>query len=60
MVSGRERYVGQQRSGDGAKFRVPRSPDGEPINERMDMAGEDVCAVPKVLLKPHLAGTQEI
>ncbi len=60
LVSGRERYVGQQRSGDDAKFRVPTSPDGEPINERMDMAGEDVCAVPQVLLKPHLAGTQEI
>lgn len=60
LVSGRERYVGQQRRGDDTKFRVPKSPDGEPINVRMNMAGEDVCAVPKVLLKPHLAGAQEI
>lgn len=60
LVSGRERYIGQQRRGEDAKFRVPRSPDGDPINVRMDMAAEDVCDVPKVLLKPHLAGTQTI
>ncbi len=60
LVSGRERYVGQQRRGEDAMFRVPKSPDGEPINVRMDMAGEDVCAVPEVLLKPHLAGTQKV
>jgi hypothetical protein len=39
---------------------VPRSPDGVPINERMDLAGEDVCPVPEVLLKPHLAGTKGV
>jgi hypothetical protein len=60
LVSGRERYVGQQRRGVDSTFRVPRSPDGEPINQRMNMAGEDVCAVPDVLLKPHLAGAQKI
>ena len=60
LVSGREQYIGQQRRGDDAKFRVPRSPDGEPINERMDMAAEDVCDVPDVLLEPHLAGTLTI
>jgi hypothetical protein len=60
LVSGRERYIGQQRRGNDTKFRVPRSPDGDPINERMDMAAEDVCDVPDVLLKPHLAGAQPI
>ena len=60
LVSGRERYIGQQRRGEDAEFRVPRSPDGDPINERMDMAAEEVCDVPDVLLKPHLAGTQDV
>ena len=60
LVSDRERYIGQRRRGEDVEFRVPRSPDGDPINVRMDMAAEDVCDVPDVLLKPHLAGTQEI
>jgi len=60
LVTGRERYIGQQRRGEDAKFRVPRSPDGDPINVRMDMAAEEVCDVPDVLLEPHLAGTQEV
>lgn len=60
LVSDRERYIGQQRRGEDVKFRIPRSPDGDPINERMDMAAEDVCDVPDVLLEPHLAGSQEI
>jgi hypothetical protein len=60
LVSDRERYIGQQRRGVDAEFRVTRTPDGDPINERMDMAAEDVCAVPEVLLEPHLAGSQEI
>ena len=60
LVSDRERYIGQQRRGDDAEFRVPRTPDGDPINERMDMAAEEVCKVPDVLLEPHLAGSQEV
>lgn len=60
LVSGREDYLGQQRRGVDTEFRVPRSPDGDPINERMDVAGEDVCPVPEVLLRPDLAGTRPI
>jgi hypothetical protein len=60
LVAGREDYLGRQRRGVDTDFRVPRSPDGDPINERMDSAAEDVCPVPEVLLKPHLAGTQPI
>jgi hypothetical protein len=60
LVSGRETYLGQRRRGEVNEFRVPRSPDGDPINVRMDMAGEDVCAVPDVLLNPDLAGTRPI
>jgi hypothetical protein len=60
LVSDRERYIGQQRRGEDAEFRVPRSPDGDPINERMDMAAEEVCTVPDVLLEPHLAGSQKV
>lgn len=60
LVSGREDYLGQRRRGVDTTFRVPRSPDGVPINERMDMAAEDVCKVPKVLLKPELAGTRPV
>ena len=60
LVSGREAYLGQRRRGEDTEFRVPRSPDGDPINVRMDMAGEDVCAVPEVLLNPDLAGTRPI
>ena len=60
LVSGRERYIGQQRRGEDTEFRVPRSPDGDPINVRMDMAAEKVCDVPDVLLEPHLAGTQDV
>jgi hypothetical protein len=60
LVSDRERYIGQQRRGEDTKFRVPRTPDGDPINERMDVAAEEVCKVPNVLLEPHLAGSQKI
>jgi hypothetical protein len=60
LVSGREAYLGQRRRGEVTEFRVPRSPDGDPINVRMDMAAEDVCAVPEVLLNPDLTGTQPI
>ncbi len=60
LVSDRERYIGQQRRGEDAEFRVPRTPDGDPINERMDMAAEEICNVPDVLLKPHLAGSQDV
>ncbi|MGH3749038.1 MAG: hypothetical protein ACRDT8_16745, partial [Micromonosporaceae bacterium] len=60
LVSDRERYIGKQRRGEDARFRVPRTPDGDPINERMDMAAEEVCKVPNVLLEPHLAGSQKI
>ena len=60
LVSGREDYLGRLRRGVDTTFRVPRSPDGDPINERMDMAGEDVCLVPEVLLRPDLAGTRPI
>ena len=60
LVSGREDYLGQRRRGVGTEFRVPRTSDGEPINVRMDMAAEDVCPVPDVLLNPDLAGTRPI
>ena len=60
LVSDRERYIRQQRRGEDAEFRVTRTPDGDPINVRMDLAAEDVCDVPEVLLEPHLAGSQEI
>ena len=60
LVSDRERYIRQQRRGEDAEFRVTRTSDGDPINERMDLAAEDVCDVPDVLLEPHLAGSQEI
>lgn len=60
LVSDRERYIGQQRRGEAGEFRVPRTPDGDPINERMDLAAEEVCTVPNVLLEPHLAGSQRI
>ncbi|MGH3474938.1 MAG: hypothetical protein ACRDOT_08500 [Aeromicrobium sp.] len=59
LVSDRERYIGQRRRGEDVEFRVSRSPDGDPINKRMDMAAEDVCDVPDVLLEPHLAGTRQ-
>ena len=58
LVTRREHYLARQRRGVDAEFRVPRSPDGQPINERMDTAAEDVCDVPDVLLEPELAGTQ--
>ncbi len=60
LVTGREAYLGQRRRGGVTEFRVPSSPDGDPINVRMDMAGEDVCPVPEVLLNPDLAGTRPI
>lgn len=60
LVAGREDYLGQKRRGLDGDFRVPRSPDGLPINERMDLAGEEVCPVPDVLLEPELAGTRPI
>ena len=61
LVAGRENYLDQQRRGvENAVFRVPRTSDGEPINKRMDMAAEEVCSVPDVLLKPDLAGTRPI
>ena len=58
LVTRREHYLARQRRGVDAEFRVPHSPDGQPINERMDAAAEDVCDVPDVLLEPELAGTQ--
>ncbi len=60
LVSGRDRYIRQQRRGLDTPFRVPRTADGDPINERMDAAGENVCRVPATLLRPHLAGAQEV
>jgi hypothetical protein len=60
LVAGRETYLDQQRRGVDGTFRVPHSHDGQPINERMDMAAEEVCAVPDVLLKPDLVGTRQI
>ena len=60
LVARRANYLGHQRRGDDVEFRVPRSPDGQPINERMDIAAQDVCVVPEVLLKPDLAGAQKI
>jgi hypothetical protein len=60
LAARRHAYVDHLRRGDGGSFRVPRAPDGDPINERMNLAGEEVCKVPKVLLEPELAGTQEI
>jgi hypothetical protein len=60
LVSDREDYLGQRRRGEDIDFRVPRSPDGDPINERMDMAAEAVCPVPEVLLRPDLAGSRPV
>ncbi len=60
LESRRADYIGQLRRGGDADFRVPRSPGGDPINERMDMAGEQVCKVPKTLLRPDLAGSRPI
>ena len=60
LVSGREDYLGRQRRGVETSFRVPRSPGGDPINVRMDMAAEEVCPVPEVLLRPELAGTRPV
>jgi len=60
LVSGREAYLGQRRRGDDADFRVPRTSDGEPINVRMDLAAEEVCPVPRVLLKPDLLGSRPV
>ncbi|MGI9084111.1 MAG: hypothetical protein ACR2FE_02330 [Aeromicrobium sp.] len=60
LVSGRADYIGLQRRGADADFRMPRSPDGEPINERMDLAGGEACPVPKTLLRPDLAGAQPV
>jgi hypothetical protein len=59
-VARRENYLGRQRRGVDTEFRVPHSPDGQPINERMDTAAADICTVPDVLLKPELAGSQKI
>jgi hypothetical protein len=61
LVSGRRIYIDQQRKGNRNKnFRVPRTSDGDPINERMDFAAQDICTVPDVLLRPDLAGTRGI
>ena len=60
LVAGRQDFVGQRRRGLDGDFRVPRSPDGLPINERMDLAAEDVCPVPDVLLEPELTGARPI
>ncbi|MGA9100822.1 hypothetical protein [Aeromicrobium sp.] len=61
LVSGRRTYIDQQRKGNSNKnFRVPRTSDGDPINERMDFAAQDICTVPDVLLRPDLAGTRGI
>jgi len=60
LVQSREAWLDAQRNGSSAGFRVPRTTDGEPISERMDAAAEDVCKVPRVLLKPTLAGTTTI
>jgi hypothetical protein len=60
LASGRDDYIDRQRRGIDSRFRVPRSPDGDPINERMDTAGAEICTVPKTLLRPDLAGAQRI
>lgn len=60
LVADREAWLDDQRGGSTARFRVPRDPDGQPINERMDAAAEEVCTVPKLLLEPSLAGTSSI
>jgi hypothetical protein len=60
LVSGREDYLGQRRRGGDTEFRVPRTPNGDPINVRMDMAADGVCPVPEVLLKPDLTGTRPV
>ena len=56
LVSSRERYIKKLRSGVTADFRTPRTSHGDPITTRMNFAGEEVCTVPKVLLRPELAG----
>ncbi len=60
LVAGREDYLGKQRRGVDADFRVPRTRDGDPITERMELAAEEVCPVPDVLLEPELTGTQPV
>lgn len=60
LASSRADYVDLRRRGVDADFRVPRSPDGDPISERMDTAGADVCAVPEILLRPDLLGTRPV
>jgi hypothetical protein len=58
LVASRQAYLGKQRSGVNADFRLPRTPNGDPITERMNVAGEDICTVPGVLLHPDLAGAR--
>lgn len=60
LASSRADYVDLRRRGIDADFRVPRSPDGDPISVRMDTAGEDVCEVPEILLRPDLVGTRPV
>lgn len=60
LVSGREDYLGERRRGRPADFIVPTTSDGDPITVRMNDAGADVCRVPKVLLKPDLAGASAV
>jgi hypothetical protein len=60
LASGRDDYINLQRRGIDSRFKVPRSPDGDPINERMDVAGAEVCNVPKSLLRPDLAGATKV
>lgn len=60
LVAERDDYLRLQRRGVEADFALPETSDGDPITERMNTAGIDVCDVPKVLLRPDLAGTQPI
>jgi hypothetical protein len=60
LVTDRAVYISEQRRGADTTFRVPRTPDGDPIDERMNVVAEDVCTVPDVLLKPELVGSSPI
>lgn len=60
LVSGRETYLDRERRGGSSTFTLPKTADGDPITDRMNQAGADVCKVPKVLLRPDLAGARPI
>jgi hypothetical protein len=60
LVRARADYLTRVRRGGSTAFRVPRSADGSPITERMELAGSDVCDVPDVLLEPRSAGGSDV